>query len=151
MCLSAIRKCKDSFFKRYPLQSGHFLIIIKSFNQSWVFSEPDSCWRFRKFTIPSYFVFHSVPSYFLEGTATGASEPYNINSTASAGNLAIGVERPTLKGFKSTSNCLNIQSSRYSPIGAMAPRIMLKERSGMTESSVISSTTPRPLQQGQAP
>ena len=126
-------------------------MIMKSFNQSWVFSEPDSCWRFKKLTIPSYFVFHSVPSYFFEGTATGSSVPKSISSTAAAGNFSIGVESPTLKGFNKTSNCLKIHSSRYSPIGAIAPRIILSERSGITESSVISSTTPRPLQQGQAP
>ena len=95
ICLPSILKCKDSFFSLNPSQSGQILISKKSFNQSCVFSDPLSCWRFRKFIIPSYLVLHSVPTYFFEGTGTGSSVPYNIRSRASRGNLAMGVDKPT--------------------------------------------------------
>src|SRR5882762_1977423 len=49
------------------------------------------------------------------------------------------------------STFLKIQMSRYSPRGKIPPRLMLNFLSGMMESSVISSTTPSPLQVGQAP
>ena len=73
--LWSILMCKASFLSRAPPHSGQVRITIKSLSQSWIFSEPLSCWRFKKWIIPSYLVFHSVPSYFLEGTGTGSSEP----------------------------------------------------------------------------
>src|SRR5690349_22038812 len=101
--------------------------------------------------MPSNLVFHSVPGYFTDGTATGTSSPYNKTFMASAGISLMAVESEILYLFKMASTFLNIQMSRYSPKGRMPPLAMLNFLSGITDSSVISSITPIPLQVGQAP
>ncbi len=101
--------------------------------------------------MPSNFVFHSVPGYFTDATATGSSSPYNKILSASFGISFTGVVSESLYRFKMASIFLKIQMSRYSPNGKIAPRLMLKLLSGITESSVISSICPNPLQTGQAP
>ena len=63
----------------------------------------------------------------------------------------MGVVMDSLRIFSKASSLLNTQISRYSPSGARPPRVMLRLRSGISRSSSISCTWPRPVQVGQAP
>src|SRR5690606_522472 len=84
-------------------------------------------------------------------TDTGTSSPYKRIFSTSFGISLIGVLKVHLYRLRMASIFLKIQISRYSPSGNIPPRLMLSFLSGMTDSSVISSTCPNPWHTGQAP
>ncbi len=147
----SMRKCSDSFFSLAPWHTGQVFTMVKSTIHFFANSDPSSRSFSRKLMIPSNLVFHSVPGYFAEATDTGMSSPYNRILITSLGISSTGVVRASLYRFKIASTFLKIQMSRYSPRGKIAPRLMLFDLSGITDSSVISSICPRPLHSGQAP
>src|SRR5687768_13239457 len=144
-------KCSDSFFSLAPLHSGQILETVKSSTHFFIASDPSSFCFSRKLMMPSNFVFHSVPGYFTEATATGSSSPYNKILITSFGMSLIGELNVSLYRLRIASIFLKIQISRYSPKGKIPPLLMLIEVSGITDSFVISSICPKPLQVGQAP
>ena len=101
--------------------------------------------------MPSNLKLYTVSGYFSLGILCTPSEPCSSTWSTSSGNSLTGVVSVSLNFLRMVAISLKIQMSRYSPSGAMAPRLMLSDRSGTTESVVISSICPRPLHTGQAP
>ena len=151
MLVLSIRKCSDSFFRRAPPHSGQVFTTVKSSTHFRMASDPSSFCFCRKLMIPSNLVFHSVPGYLTEATATGTLSPYNNTFSTSLGMSLMGVERAALWRLSKASTFLKIHISRYPPRGSIPPRLMLKFLSGIMDASVISSIWPRPLHTGHAP